>query len=72
MTQTKDTSEKLLNENLLPRKIAVQTDDPPSIVGLINTFNEAEFSVEAFQRAVELIDDLRKEYKKVTNPDLAK
>jgi len=58
---------------ILPKEIAVKTDDPPHIVKMIEDFNEFGFADdEDFEYCLAEVDKARKEYFDVENPDLSK
>ena len=62
---------QLDQEDIIPKEIAVKTDDPPAIVALIEAFNKKGYvSNEAFEKALAQVDRERTEYHNKPNPDL--
>jgi len=62
----------LEQEDVLPRKVAIKTDDPQHIIDAINKINPTIKTAEDLAAAVAQIDELRKKHHGVTNPDLEK
>jgi hypothetical protein len=61
----------LEQEDVLPREVAVKTDDPPHIVAEIQKINPTIKTAEDLVKASLYIDDMRKEFHHVSNPDVS-
>lgn len=73
MTITNDANDKLSEHNILPKEIAVMTDDPKFIVEMIEALNKKGFRDNAaFVKALAQVDEARKKFHHKGNPDLAK
>lgn len=61
----------LKKEDVFPREVAVKTDDPPHIVAEIEKINPTIKTAEDLVKASLYIDDMRKEFHGVRNPDIS-
>ena len=62
---------QLDQEDIIPKEIAVKTDDPPAIVALIEAFNKKGYKSNAeFQDALKKVDKERVDFHNKDNPDL--
>lgn len=62
---------QLEQEDVLPREVAVKTNDPPHIVAEIERINPTIKTAEDLVKASLAIDDMRREYHGVSNPDVS-
>lgn len=65
-----DGSIQLEPSDVLPREVAVKTDDPPHIVAEIEHINSTIKTAQDLVSAVLYIGELRKKHHGVTNPDI--
>lgn len=62
---------QLEQEDILPREVAVKTNDPPDIVAAIEKINPTIKTAEDLVKASLYIDELRKKHFGVSNPDVS-
>lgn len=56
---------------ILPREVAIKTDDPPHIVAMIEKLNQMSYTADEFVKIVASVDAARLAYHGGTSPDLA-
>lgn len=61
----------LEQSDVLPREVAIKTNDPPHIRAAIEKINPTIVTAEDLVKASLAIDDMRKEYHGVSNPDVS-